>query len=130
MSVLSINAPFLSGHNFISPILRYDAFDLLLYHRSKVLGEYTGQASTEGVTLPGVYRIGVSSKTTVQQTQCISYNATAAAIAAALDSLSLISSRGGVTVRGVGDPDSPLFAFGYKYRIGELPISETLVLLL
>lgn len=99
---------------------RYDAFDLQLSHRSKVLGEYTGSVSTEGKTFPGVYRLGVSSQSTVQRTICISYDATASKIAEVLDSLSLISSRGRVTVRRVGDPDSPLYAFGYKHRIGVL----------
>jgi hypothetical protein len=66
----------------------------------------------------GVYRLLLSSSdsSSSEVTDCIPYNASANALAAILDRLSLVSQRGGSTVRLMTEGDSR-FNFGYNYRI-------------
>jgi hypothetical protein len=69
----------------------------------------------------GVYRLLVSltagSGSSVSEvTDCIPYNASANTLATILDRISLVSERGGSTVRVLTEGDSR-FNFGYNYRI-------------
>ena len=120
---------------YASRLSTYDAYDLMLAHRGPVVGEYYRDAKNVGndkvslITreksspMKGVYKLAVTGKDYVtkqevtQTTLCIDYHATQDDLAFALEKLSLISSRGGVTVRRVGYADDPLFSYGYKHRI-------------
>ena len=66
----------------------------------------------------GVYKIQVSNVFGVQQsTRCLPYNASVAVLAVELNRLSLISSRGGVTIRQYGNQSDASYAYGYTYHI-------------
>jgi hypothetical protein len=89
-------------------------------NRGPVIGTYldtTVTPSAHSINGNGVYRLSVTMGSTVQQTQCISYTATAEELALILMNVSIIQQRGGVTVRRYGNGQDPTFGFGYTYRI-------------
>lgn len=99
------------------------------------MGEFYGnssiaeeEANAHELTVRGVYRLSVSVSNrggaTTQRTRCIPYNATESEMKDALDALSLVSSRGGSTVRQYGSHLDGRFQFGYTYRI-EVDSPET-----
>lgn len=99
----------------------------MLLLRAEVIGEYYSSYVLEkeqqenSRVVPqskGVYRLLVSLRgTTIGEiTDCIPYNASAITLSSILDRLSLISDRGGSTVRLMTEGDSR-FNFGYNYRI-------------
>lgn len=108
----------------------FDSFELKLTHRGPVIGEYfmdkTAEFANRSIST-GVYRLQVTDVSgNTQVTHCISYNATADELAYKLNSLNIISSRGGVTVRRYGDGGSH-YRFGYKHRIELDAIKSSLI---
>jgi hypothetical protein len=66
----------------------------------------------------GVYKIAITDALGHRQlTQCLPYNTTIDQMTLALNSLSLVRQRGGVTVRNYGNQDSSLFSYGFTYHI-------------
>jgi len=109
-----------------SRLSTYDAYQLQVSHRGEFVGEYSTNFTQEEVNLhqgveKGVYRLQVTASAVsgapTQTTRCIPYNATADMLQGILDELSLVSDRGGVTVRRYGQGNSSRFHFGYTYRI-------------
>jgi hypothetical protein len=102
----------LSGSSKLST---YDAFEVKLFQRGIVIGEYGNTTSVElsGAKLKGIYRLRVGS----QISNCIPYHASAEDLAMELNKLPIVVDRGGVTVRRYGDGNDPYFTFGYTYRI-------------
>jgi hypothetical protein len=110
-------------------MMTYDAFDLTLSHRGAVIGEYYSDYLLERAeeedsrVVPqsrGVYRLvahlSSSDPSSGEVTDCIPYNASANTLTRFLDRLSLVSERGGATVRLMTEGDSR-FHFGFNYRI-------------
>jgi hypothetical protein len=119
----------LSIDGYAMRMMTYDAFDLTLSHRGTVIGEYYSsyllekEEEEDSRVVPqsrGVYRLAVyassSGPSSRQITDCIPYNASANTVALILNRLSLVSERGGPTVRLMTEGDSR-FNFGYNYRI-------------
>jgi hypothetical protein len=74
----------------------------------------------------GVYKIAVTDSLGNRQlTQCLPYNTTIEQMTLALNSLSLVKQRGGVTVRNYGNQGSALFSYGYTYHIEMDSVSTT-----
>lgn len=86
-----------------------------------MIGEYSNSIESEiNERKRGVYRLRVAYEHDpsylYEETVCIPYHTTAPEMEGYLNSLSLISERGGVSVRRSGD-GKQLFSFGYSYRI-------------
>lgn len=99
-----------------------------MLYRGVVIGEYYGNEQRDlearnkyDQQQLGVYRLTVAnlaaSPAVSVTSDCIPYNASAAHLKEILDRLSLVSARGGVTVRRYGNESSIRYSYGYTYRI-------------
>ena len=122
INLLTVNSTLIFG-GYAMKMASYDSFDISLSHRGPVIGEYNSFYNESYNITNGVYRIQVTNVETsaTQITSCIDYHATADEMKAKLDALTMISTRGNVTVRRYGENNQ----YGYIHRVELDSISTT-----
>jgi hypothetical protein len=110
-----------TGLNNITGIFRFRVYNELINITTIQTNTSTTTFNSTDNSTTTTYTIGsepYANVTNEQQiSKCVPYHATAQEVADVLADLSLVSDRGGVTVRRYGDGDLESYGYGYSWRI-------------